>query len=186
MRQIRADEHGKIAEAWWVTSQFADEIEADLQRYYGMDFVDLFLPGRSLTWRKLLVLLHHLPPESAVNTAIRNQMPDSVMARGKGNPSMSRWSSLEMLTAVLIDEIRQFEWAFIQSRTDRKIPRPLPIPRPGLPTRPERAIPLAVAQRMDPRLRGLSDEDAQVVLDRVTGRRNPSKRGDKLWLARYL
>jgi hypothetical protein len=166
-----ATQRGKIAEAWWLTSQFAEEIEADLQRYYGLDFVDLFVKGSRLTWRKLLILVHHLPPESAVNTAIRNQTPDSIMARNgsKLDPAMSSWSALESLIALLIDEVRQQTWAYIQMRSDKRIPRPASVPRPGLSARRERAIPLEVAQRMDPRLRGLSDEEAQAKLDEMLG-----------------
>ena len=60
----RPDDSGKISEALWITSRYAEEIECDLQRYYGLDYRDLFLRDTRLTWRRLLVLLRHLPPES--------------------------------------------------------------------------------------------------------------------------
>jgi hypothetical protein len=172
VRATGAHERGKIAEAWWLTSRFAEEIEADLHRYYGLDFVDLFVKGSRLTWRKLLVLVRHLPPESAVNTAIRNTMPESVMARAgaKNDPAKSSWSSMESLMALLIDELRQQTWVYVQSKSDKRIARPAPIRRPGINTaRRERKISLEAAQRMDPRLRGLSEEEAQRKLDEILG-----------------
>jgi hypothetical protein len=174
VRTASEDERGKIAEAWWLTSRFTEEIEADLQRYYGLDFIDLFVPGSRLTWRKLLVLVHHLPPESAVNTAIRNNTSEDVLSRAgaKYDPVKASWSAVESLLALLVDETRNQTWTYVQSKTDKRIARPTPIRRPGVgTTRRERAIPLEAAQRMDPRLRGLSDEEAQRKLDEILGRR---------------
>lgn len=171
MRQGGATQRGKIREVAWLTSSFTEEIEADLQRYYGLDFTDLFVPGSRLTWRKLLVLVHHLPMESAVNTAIRNGMPDSIMARNdaKQDPAKSSWSSLESLVALLVDEIRQQTWVYVQSHSEKRVPRPTQVRRPGLSVRRERTLTLEAAQRLDPRLRGLSDEDAQQQLDSIFG-----------------
>lgn len=106
-----------------------------------------------------------------MNTAIRNHTPDSVIAESKSDPTKSKWSSAEMMLAVVIDEVRQLQWMYAQAHSDKRIPRPDPIPRPGLPKRVTRAIPLAEAQKLDPRLRGLSDEEAQDMLDKFTGRR---------------
>jgi hypothetical protein len=166
------DVHGKIDEALWLTSEYPEEIEADLHRYYRLDFVDLWRPGSSLTWRKLLVLVHHLPPEAAVNTAIRNDVPEHELARrgSEANPEQASWSSLESLIALLIDEVRSQTWAYIQMKTDKRVPRPTPIRRPGVSGRRERTITLASAQRLDPRLRGLSDQEAQQRLDEILGR----------------
>jgi hypothetical protein len=117
-------------------------------------------------------LVHHLPPESAVNTAIRNNTPESVMARAgaKHDPAKSNWSALESLLALLIDELRQQTWVYVQSKSDKRIARPTPIRRPGaVSARRERSISLEAAQRMDPRLRGLSEEEAQHKLDEILG-----------------
>ena len=172
MRQVGTDVGGKIAEAYWVASRYAEEIEADLQRYYNLDFVDLFRPGTMLTWRKLLVLLHHLPPESAMNTAMRNDTPEKELSRSESSydPAKGRWGSVESMLAVLIDEVRYGNWIYVQAHSERKVERPTPIRRPGLPARRERRMSLADAQRIDPRLRGLSEEEAQVMLDGLTGR----------------
>lgn len=74
--------------------------------------------------------------------------------------------------AVLIDEVRNLSWAYASAHSESKIPRPEPVKRPGLATRrsKRRAISMAVARRLDPRLRGLSDEEAQAFLDKVVGR----------------
>jgi len=163
-------EHGKIAEALWVTSQWPDEIEADLQRYYGIRYGDLFLKGTGLTWRRLLVLLHHLPSESAVNTAIRNSLPESELARqsASSDPAKGKWSTVETLLAALIDEVRYGNWAFVQAYSKDGVTRPTPIRRPGL-ARTGKAMTLEQAQQIDPRLRGMSVEQAQEWLDRLHG-----------------
>lgn len=41
----------------------SDVVEADLQRFYGVDFADYWRGELSI--RRLSVLIHHLPPESA-------------------------------------------------------------------------------------------------------------------------
>jgi hypothetical protein len=164
------NEPGKIAEALWVTSQYPEEVEADLQRFYGLDYLDRFRPGSRLTWRKLLVLLHNLPPESALNTAMRNDMTDIELASGTSDPSNGKWSSTEIMLAALIDEVRHGNWIYVQAHSDRTVPRPSPVPRPGLPKRRGRIMSLEDAQKIDPRLRGLAEEEAQALLDRMTGR----------------
>jgi len=123
-----------------------------------------------LTWRKLLVLLHHLPPESALTTAMRNDTPEKILSRAESDPASSRWSGMETLLAALVDEVRMNTWVYVQAHSDKRVERPTPIRRPGLPARRERRMSLADAQMIDPRLRGLSEEEAQETLDRLTGR----------------
>jgi hypothetical protein len=127
------------------------------------------VPGGSLTWRRLLVLLKHLPPEGAVNTAMRNRLPDHVLFDDDRDPATGKWSTVEMLLAVLIDEIRNWQWTYIQAHTDKRVPRPTPIRRPGAGARTRRGLTLVAAQALDPRLRGLSPEEAQARLDMMTG-----------------
>jgi hypothetical protein len=102
---------------------------------------------------------------------MRNQMPDSIMARNKvkHDPAQDSWSTVESLLALLIDEVRQHTWVYMQSHSEKRVPRPVPIRRPGLSVRRERSVTLADAQRLDPRLRGLSDEEAQAKLDMMLG-----------------
>jgi hypothetical protein len=170
MWEAGSPEPGKITRALWLTESFAEEIEADLQRYYGLDYLEHFRPGGNLGWRKLLVLIDRLPPESALNTAIRNMMPDDRLAELAGDPVKAPWSTIESLLAGLIDEIRILGWMYVSAHTDKSIPRPQPVKRPGVTGRARKKIPIEAAMRMDPRLRGLSPEEAQAALDRMTGR----------------
>ena len=130
------------------------------------------MPRTRLTWRKLLVLVHQLPPESAVKTAIRNEMPAHEWGRRSEDvdPATSNWSTLESLIALLIDEIRINTWVYVSAHTKDRVPKPEPIRRPGLPERPLRRIRLADAAKIDPRLRGLDATEAQEQLDAMTGR----------------
>jgi hypothetical protein len=118
-----------------------------------------------------LVLLHNLPPESALNTAIRNATPEQELADAGGDPVTAKWSTVEMLLATLIDETRNLRWVYTQSHSDNRVPRPEPILRPGVRVRARKQMSLEEAQRIDPRLRGLSPEDAQDQLDKLMGRR---------------
>jgi len=77
---------------------------------------------------------------------------------------------METLLAALVDEVRMNTWVYVQAHSDKRVERPTPIRRPGLPARRERRMSLADAQMIDPRLRGLSEEEAQETLDRLTGR----------------
>jgi hypothetical protein len=164
------DVNGKIQKAIWVAESFPEEIEADLQRYYRLSFAELFRPGSGLTWRRLLVLIDHLPPEAALNTAIRNITPEERLRDNAGDPVKARWSNVESLLATLIDEVRNNTWVFMQANSDKAIPRPDPIPRPGITEtgRKLRRISLENARKLDPRLRNIPDEEAQARLDRLT------------------
>lgn len=80
-------------------------MEADLQRFYGVDYRDRWrLDDRGrprLTLRRLCVLVEHLPPEAAVSRAAREHEPswsltDRLLAdvwsalTGKRHPEMER------------------------------------------------------------------------------------------------
>lgn len=125
-----------------------------------------------LTWRKLLVLLKHLPAESALNTVIRNNAleRDLALHEAKADPAKSSWSTVETLLASLVDEMRINTWVYVQAHSDKKVPKPDPIRRPGSEKRRGKLMSIEDAQRLDPRLRGMSAEEAQATLDRMTGR----------------
>lgn len=98
-------------------------------------------------------------------------MPEEKLAESAGDSAKARWSSAEGLLATLIDETRQLAWMYASAHTESTVPKPQPIRRPGVGARRRRRpVSLAVAQRMDPRLRGLSEEEAQAKLDMLTGR----------------
>jgi hypothetical protein len=171
MRENGQAERGKISKALWLTEAFQEEIEADLQRYYNLDYLDLYRPGCSLGWRKLLVLIDQLPPEGALNTAIRNSVPEDELASRRGDPAAAPWSTVETLMAVLIDEVRMLAWTYASAHSKGTVPKPTPIARPGARrSGRRRALSLDAARRLDPRLRGLTAAQAQARLDGVTGR----------------
>ena len=119
------------------------------------------------------MLVEQLPPESAVMTAIRNLVPEDELRASESHPEFAAWSNLETLIALLIDEVRNFSWSFIQSRSEAKVPRPDPVRRPGIGSgRMARVVSLDAVKRMDPRLRGIPDEEVQSKLDEITGRRS--------------
>lgn len=118
------------------------------------------------------MLIEQLPPESATMTAMRNSVPEDELRAREPHPEYAAWSNLETLIALLIDEVRNFSWSFIQSRTESKVPRPSPVRRPGIGSdRKARIISIDTAKKLDPRLRGIPDEEVQAKLDEITGRR---------------
>lgn len=96
-----------------------------------------------MSWRRLRVLIQHLPPESATWTALRNGMSDEELAEqaDKGEPEKGRWSQQEQLLASALDAIRRVEYVLICANTEKKSKRPeapKPTPRPGAkPLRPK-------------------------------------------------
>ena len=93
-----------------------------------------------MSWRRLRVLIQHLPPESATWTALRNGMSDDDLAAqaDKGEPEKGRWSQIEQLTASLLDATRRVEYVLICANTEKKSQRP----EPPKPTRRPGAKPL--------------------------------------------
>ena len=89
-----------------------------------------------MSWRRLRVLIQHLPPESATWTALRNAMPEADLSAqaDRGEPEKGRWSQLEQLVAANLDAIRRLEWVLICVNTEKKSQRPdppEPMRRPG-------------------------------------------------------
>ena len=89
-----------------------------------------------MSWRRLRILIQHLPPESATWTALRNAMSEEELAEqaDKGEPEKARWSQLEQLVAAVADRLARVEHVLICANTDSKAKRPQPpepIRRPG-------------------------------------------------------
>jgi hypothetical protein len=98
-----------------------------------------------LTWRKLGVLIAHLPPESATMTGLRAAHPDlAEEAAEQADPAAQPWSADRMLLAALTDSVRYLAWMFavVNFKSAPKSP-PGPIPRPGV--APERRKPMTIA-----------------------------------------
>lgn len=89
-----------------------------------------------MSWRRLRILIQHLPPESATWTALRNATdPDELAGQAEtGEPEKARWSQLEQLVAVVADRVAHLEWALWTVNIEKKSQRPdppEPIRRPG-------------------------------------------------------
>jgi hypothetical protein len=89
-----------------------------------------------MSWRRLRVLIQHLPSESSTWTALRNAMSPEELAEqaDKGEPEKARWSQEEQLLASVLDAVRRVEWVLICANSDSKSKRPKapePVRRPG-------------------------------------------------------
>ena len=162
-----ADEHGKIQKALWVIREFPEEVEADLQRFYGVDLTSL---GADLSWRRLLVLIEHLPPEGALNTAIRNATPEEQLAMAAGDSTRAPWSTLEILIASLIDEVRNLSWMYASAHSKSTVQKPDPIRRPGSKRRGRKLMRMSDVRLLDPRLKDMTDEEIRALMDSPAGR----------------
>ncbi|MEU1663549.1 hypothetical protein ABZ547_08035 [Streptomyces sparsogenes] len=123
-----------------------------------MDLLDVHR-GR-LSWRRLRVLIQHLPPESATMTELRNSLSDEELAEQaeKGEPEKGRWSQVEQLLALVADRLARVEYVLICANTDSKSKRPQPpdpIARPG--AKPKKPKPK------------LSESSAEVLFQLING-----------------
>jgi hypothetical protein len=84
-----------------------------------------------MSWRRLRVVLDHLPRESAFVTAIRDGMSPEDWQRldkASGPVRYGPWSQMEMILADLRDNVARLVWM----ESDRSAPPPDPYPRPGV------------------------------------------------------
>lgn len=95
----------------------------------GVDLADLWR-GR-MSFRRLGVILAHLPGDSAYSTAVREAMTpedwDAVEAEPPSDKH-GRWSRTDFLLARAGDHLANLVWM----QTDRKSPPPEPLRRPGV------------------------------------------------------
>lgn len=105
------DNGGGIAGLRELIGAHAEAVEADLARFYHVRLSDL-CTGR-LTWRRLRVLLRHLPLDAALHRVIQGDV--------------AAWSANEHLLAGVLDTLRWANW----QRAGGKGRQPRPIPRPG-------------------------------------------------------
>lgn len=99
-------------------------MEADLQRYYGIDAMGL-LRG-TLSVRKAMVLLAALPADSAFVSAIAPELDGDT-----GGGSERLWSTTDQLLASVLDAVREMSWVLVSVNSKSKVRRPDPLPRPG-------------------------------------------------------
>ena len=107
------------------------------------------------------MLINALPPESMTLTELRNAAQDDPDAEAPpSDPSAGRWSSPEMLLALLVDEVRLLRWTMIAANagsTAAGTP-PDPVGRPGAKPRKKR-LSMKDRLRLDPRLRKKAAEE---------------------------
>lgn len=89
-------------------------------------------------------LLGQLPPESRWATALRGD--DTDQADQAPDPSRVPWGLRDELLAQLIDATREVAWMVAQVNSQKRLPRPEPLPRPTS-SRRKRWAPLTAEQR---------------------------------------
>jgi hypothetical protein len=125
---------GEITSLAALLERHCEALEADLARYYRVDLRDLWRGGGALTYRRLQVLLDHLPPESATMTALREEFTDdelSAMAKNAEPSGHGPWSHPDLLLAGISDRLDWVIWAIFAVQGG-KGDRPTPMPRPGV------------------------------------------------------
>jgi hypothetical protein len=134
--------------------QHGEAVEADLA-WRGVDLRDLWRPGGRLTWRRLGVLVRHLPPESATLTALRVATPADVLAEQArdADPARGQWSQDQMLAAAQLDVLRLILHVQLVANGAKTGKPPTPTPRPGIAGPKRRGLTAAQRRRLDPRLR---------------------------------
>jgi hypothetical protein len=100
----------------------------------GVDLGDLFRPGSRLSWRRLGVLIEHLPPESATKTALRDELADDDLSRLAKLPRRGHgpWSHTELLLAAVHDSVERLIYVQYQRAGAKNVRPPEPMPRPGV------------------------------------------------------
>lgn len=84
-----------------------------------------------MSWRRLRVIIQHLPPESHTMTALRNATPEQALEEqaDQGEPEKGRWSQADQLLAAVYDRLGRIEYVLICANTESKGKRP-PVPEP--------------------------------------------------------
>lgn len=103
----------------------ADEVEADLARFYRIDLRDLW--RGDLTPRRLGVLVAALPPESATMSKLAPQMA----AESSPNAVPRQWSIDQQLLANVFDAVVVLTWTLRQVNSKERLQPPELMPRPG-------------------------------------------------------
>ncbi|PPK63527.1 hypothetical protein V5P93_000418 [Actinokineospora auranticolor] len=106
--------------------QLADKVGgaalyADLRRYYGVDLADLW--HGTLTPRRVLWLIEHLPEDSAAVAALR------------GGSEHRAWTATTHLLATVVDAVQLGTWTTVAANSRRRPRPPAPMPRPTQPRR---------------------------------------------------
>ena len=124
----------RIAALYALAEEHGEALEADLARYYPQpaDQLGGLFTG-ALSWRRLDVLVQHLPPESALKTALRDAMDEADFDRVVAEPRKGHgpWSNSDMLLASVYDAVQRLTHVQLM-RAQVKASAPEPLPRPGV------------------------------------------------------
>lgn len=101
--------------------EHGDVVEADLQRTYGVDLVDLW--RGELTLRRVRVLLENLPPDSTTAYALA----------GAESGGLEGWRLTDVLLGRLADELALYRWQWESYHLNPKKQRPRAQPPSVLP-----------------------------------------------------
>lgn len=156
MASVARDQPPGIRRLAALVAAHGEALEADLAPL-GIDLGQLRLPGRYLTWRKLGVLIKHLPAESHFMTAVRNTLPEDELARisEDADPTRAPWSQTQMMQAAQLDELRLIRHVLIAVNSKNPPAKPPePVRRPGVAgRRRKRGLSAQKRRILDPRLR---------------------------------
>lgn len=155
MARLARDRTPGIRRLAALISAHGEALEADLAPL-GIDLGDLRRRGGFLTWRKLGVLVRHLPPESATMTALRNAMPPELLKRESddADPGRAPWSHSQMLEASQLDTLRMILHVLVAANGGKPGEPPAPTRRPGVAgQKKRRRLTVEERRRLDPRMR---------------------------------
>jgi hypothetical protein len=126
-------------------------VEADLLHYFSIDLMDLW--RGTLSFRRLAVLIRHLPSESWTQTAIRDERQTELVdleADPDKPSSFGPWALSNYQLAALKDEIAHLTYVVARVNGQDKYPAPTPTPRPGMnrPVRRQTAAAVAYLKKL--------------------------------------
>lgn len=99
-------------------SEYPNELESDLLEFWQIDILDYWRGKLSL--RRVAVLLKRL-----MHMAGRSALASKLDVQAE-------WSTLEYMTAEMIDRLELANWLAIRINSEKSdVPQPEPIPRPG-------------------------------------------------------
>lgn len=129
---------GEIRSLRGFLAEHAEAVEADLLSCYRIDLRDLWRGG--LSYRRLWVLLKHLPADSWTQTALRDSADSDLTELAvpeRENQSFGPWALSNYQLAALTDEVAWLRFVVARTAGNKDYPEPKPQPRPGM-RRPRR------------------------------------------------
>lgn len=85
-----------------------------------------------MSWRRLGVLIAHLPAQSHTKTAVREALTPEQRAQAPVGEGHGPWSHTDLLLAAIADGVHVLAWQQTQIHGGKKTTPPEPIRRPGV------------------------------------------------------